>query len=31
VDRPANEYVAEFVRHINPKTAIKGGARQQSA
>src|SRR5215470_7489355 len=23
VDRPANEYVAEFVRHINPKTAIK--------
>jgi glycine betaine/proline transport system ATP-binding protein len=31
VDRPANEYVAEFVRHINPKTAIKGGARPQPA
>jgi glycine betaine/proline transport system ATP-binding protein len=25
VHRPANEYVAEFVRHINPRTAIKGG------
>ena len=25
VDRPANEYVAEFVRHINPRTTIKGG------
>jgi glycine betaine/proline transport system ATP-binding protein len=24
VHRPANEYVAEFVRHINPRTAIKG-------
>src|SRR5580693_5548162 len=24
VQRPANEYVAEFVRHINPRTAIKG-------
>jgi glycine betaine/proline transport system ATP-binding protein len=30
VDRPANEYVAEFVRHINPKTLIKGGARPQA-
>ena len=27
VERPANEYVAEFVRHINPKTAIKGATR----
>ena len=25
VERPANEYVAEFVRHVNPRTAIKGG------
>ena len=25
VVRPANEYVAEFVRHVNPRTAIKGG------
>jgi glycine betaine/proline transport system ATP-binding protein len=24
VQRPANDYVAEFVRHINPRTAIKG-------
>jgi glycine betaine/proline transport system ATP-binding protein len=24
VHTPANEYVAEFVRHINPRTAIKG-------
>src|SRR5580692_10301811 len=24
VHRPANEYVAEFVRHINPRTVIKG-------
>jgi glycine betaine/proline transport system ATP-binding protein len=24
VHRPANDYVAEFVRHINPRTAIKG-------
>ena len=24
VERPANDYVAEFVRHINPRTAIKG-------
>jgi glycine betaine/proline transport system ATP-binding protein len=30
VDRPANEYVAEFVRHINPKTTIKGGARPEA-
>src|ERR1700749_1362898 len=30
VDRPANEYVAEFVRHINPKTAIKGAARLEN-
>jgi glycine betaine/proline transport system ATP-binding protein len=26
VDRPADEYVAEFVRHVNPRTAIKGDA-----
>jgi glycine betaine/proline transport system ATP-binding protein len=26
VHRPANEYVAEFVRHINPLTAIKGAS-----
>jgi glycine betaine/proline transport system ATP-binding protein len=26
VHRPANEYVAEFVRHINPRTAMKGAA-----
>jgi glycine betaine/proline transport system ATP-binding protein len=24
VERPANDYVAEFVRHVNPRTAIKG-------
>ena len=27
VERPANDYVAEFVRHINPRTAIKGAVR----
>jgi glycine betaine/proline transport system ATP-binding protein len=27
VDRPANEYVAEFGQHINPRTAIKGEGR----
>ena len=26
VHRPANDYVAEFVRHINPLTAIKGAS-----
>jgi glycine betaine/proline transport system ATP-binding protein len=26
VQRPTNEYVAEFVRHINPRTAMKGAA-----
>jgi len=26
VERPADEYVAEFVRHVNPRTAIKGAA-----
>ena len=26
VQRPANDYVAEFVRHINPRTAIKGAS-----
>jgi glycine betaine/proline transport system ATP-binding protein len=26
VERPANEYVAEFVHHVNPRTAIKGAA-----
>ena len=31
VDRPANEYVAEFVQHINPRTAIKGDGRSESA
>jgi glycine betaine/proline transport system ATP-binding protein len=31
VDRPANEYVAEFVQHINPRTAIKGDGRPESA
>jgi glycine betaine/proline transport system ATP-binding protein len=31
VDRPANEYVAEFVQHINPRTAIKGDGRPGSA
>jgi glycine betaine/proline transport system ATP-binding protein len=24
IERPADEYVAEFVRHVNPRTAIKG-------
>ena len=27
VDHPTNEYVAEFVRHINPRTAIKGATQ----
>ena len=26
VERPANDYVAEFVHHVNPRTAIKGAA-----
>jgi glycine betaine/proline transport system ATP-binding protein len=26
IERPADEYVAEFVRHVNPRTAIKGTA-----
>jgi glycine betaine/proline transport system ATP-binding protein len=26
VERPADDYVAEFVRHVNPRTAIKGAA-----
>jgi glycine betaine/proline transport system ATP-binding protein len=26
LERPANEYVAEFVLHVNPRTAIKGAA-----
>ena len=25
LERPASEYVAEFARHVNPRTAIKGG------
>jgi len=25
VEHPANDYVAEFVLHVNPRTAIKGG------
>jgi glycine betaine/proline transport system ATP-binding protein len=28
VHRPANDYVAEFVRHINPRTILKGSATQ---
>ena len=24
VERPGDDYVAEFVRHVNPRTAIKG-------
>jgi glycine betaine/proline transport system ATP-binding protein len=31
VDRPANEYVKEFVQHINPRTAIKGNVGLKSA
>jgi glycine betaine/proline transport system ATP-binding protein len=30
VERPADEYVAEFVRHVNPRTAIKGTAAGQA-
>ncbi|MBS0377518.1 MAG: ATP-binding cassette domain-containing protein [Proteobacteria bacterium] len=26
IERPANEYVSEFVRHVNPNTPIKGAA-----
>jgi glycine betaine/proline transport system ATP-binding protein len=26
VERPADEYVAEFVRHVNPRTVIKGAS-----
>jgi ABC-type proline/glycine betaine transport system ATPase subunit len=26
VERPADDYVAEFVRHVNPRTAIKDAA-----
>jgi glycine betaine/proline transport system ATP-binding protein len=26
VQRPADDYVAEFVRHINPRTVLKGSA-----
>src|SRR5256714_12598075 len=26
VHRPANDYVGEFVRHINPRTILKGSA-----
>ena len=26
LERPADDYVAEFVRHVNPRTAIKGTA-----
>jgi glycine betaine/proline transport system ATP-binding protein len=25
LEHPSDEYVAEFVRHVNPRTAIKGG------
>jgi glycine betaine/proline transport system ATP-binding protein len=30
VERPADEYVAEFVRHVNPRTAIKGTPNPES-
>jgi len=26
VEQPSDEYVAEFVRHVNPRTIIKGGS-----
>jgi len=26
LEHPSNDYVAEFVRHVNPRTAIKGAA-----
>jgi glycine betaine/proline transport system ATP-binding protein len=26
VEHPADDYVAEFVHHVNPRTAIKGSA-----
>ena len=26
VERPADDYVAEFVQHVSPRTAIKGTA-----
>jgi glycine betaine/proline transport system ATP-binding protein len=31
VQRPADDYVAEFVRHVNPNTAIKGAATASAA
>jgi len=31
VHRPANDYVAEFVRHLNPRTILKGSAAQSPA
>jgi len=31
VHRPANDYVAEFVRHLNPRTILKGSATQPPA
>src|SRR5579872_2084951 len=31
VQRPANDYVAEFVQHINPRTVMKGGTRADAA
>ena len=30
VECPADDYVAEFVAHVNPRTAIKGGPPQQT-
>jgi glycine betaine/proline transport system ATP-binding protein len=31
VEHPADDYVAEFVRHVNPLTAIKGAAAEPPA
>jgi glycine betaine/proline transport system ATP-binding protein len=30
VERPADDYVAEFVRHVNPRTAIKGAPPREA-
>jgi len=31
VERPADDYVAEFVQHVNPRTTIKGSATIQGS
>ena len=31
VERPADDYVAEFVQHVNPRTTIKGSATLQGS